>query len=230
MERLAHLAAFPLCARCLAEEPPRTTVATIVDHVLPHKGDMQLFWDRSNWQSLCKPCHDRKTGMEDGGLRPGRVAWHPGFLRRSVADLTIVCGAPGSGKSTWVAARALAGDVIIDVDVIGSEMCGTGLHDWHRRRLVDIGRERNRRLLMLSDWDMRGRKAWFIVSEPKPDWRQWWQDQLSPRRIVVIETQAFECIRRINADPTRTRTSGRMVEAWWRAYRRRQGDVVVGGG
>jgi len=22
-------------------------------------------WDESNWQALCKPCHDRKTWMED---------------------------------------------------------------------------------------------------------------------------------------------------------------------
>ncbi|WP_143035082.1 HNH endonuclease [Marininema mesophilum] len=25
-----------------------------------------LFWDKDNWQSLCKRCHDRKTAIEDG--------------------------------------------------------------------------------------------------------------------------------------------------------------------
>ncbi|WP_456243258.1 HNH endonuclease [Thermacetogenium phaeum] len=34
---------------------------------MPHKGDRQLFWDESNWQALCKPCHDSKTAREDGG-------------------------------------------------------------------------------------------------------------------------------------------------------------------
>ena len=34
-----------------------------VDHIIPHRGDPELFWDRSNWQALCKNCHDRKTGM-----------------------------------------------------------------------------------------------------------------------------------------------------------------------
>nr|WP_292832122.1 HNH endonuclease signature motif containing protein [Mesorhizobium sp.] len=34
---------------------------------------MRLFWDRSNWQPLCKPCHDRKTATSDGGFgREGR--------------------------------------------------------------------------------------------------------------------------------------------------------------
>lgn len=32
--------------------------AEIVDHIKPHKGDQQLFWDQANWQSLCKKCHD----------------------------------------------------------------------------------------------------------------------------------------------------------------------------
>ena len=39
--------------------------ATVVDHVVPHRGDIKLFWDRDNWQSLCKEHHDRKTLTED---------------------------------------------------------------------------------------------------------------------------------------------------------------------
>ena len=26
---------------------------------------MKLFWDRDNWQPLCKQCHDKKTARED---------------------------------------------------------------------------------------------------------------------------------------------------------------------
>ena len=38
---------------------------TLVDHIVPHRGDQALFWDEQNWQPLCKSCHDKKTG---GGL------------------------------------------------------------------------------------------------------------------------------------------------------------------
>lgn len=32
--------------------------ANVVDHVVPHRGDMKLFWDRKNWQPLAaSPCH-----------------------------------------------------------------------------------------------------------------------------------------------------------------------------
>jgi 5-methylcytosine-specific restriction protein A len=27
-----------------------------------------LFWNETNWQPLCKECHDRKTATEDGGF------------------------------------------------------------------------------------------------------------------------------------------------------------------
>lgn len=58
-----YLAAHPLCVRCLREG--RYKKATLVDHIIPHRGDEKLFWDRDNWQALCKRCHDRKTWTED---------------------------------------------------------------------------------------------------------------------------------------------------------------------
>lgn len=55
----------PLC-QCLDcdEGRKRITVATVVDHKVPHRGDMVVFWDTSNWQAMAKACHDRKTQRE----------------------------------------------------------------------------------------------------------------------------------------------------------------------
>lgn len=64
--REGYLRAHPLCASCSTDAVP--VMATVVDHIIPHKGDRALFWQRSNWQGLCKPCHDRKTAREDGGF------------------------------------------------------------------------------------------------------------------------------------------------------------------
>ncbi len=58
--RAAYLRRNPLCAQCWKEG--RLTPATVVDHIVPHRGDQLLFWDQDNWQSLCRRCHDRKTG------------------------------------------------------------------------------------------------------------------------------------------------------------------------
>lgn len=32
--------------------------ADLVDHITPHKGNPRLFWDQSNWQALCRHCHN----------------------------------------------------------------------------------------------------------------------------------------------------------------------------
>ena len=61
--RKQYLTAHPLCVKCMAEG--RYVRATVVDHIVPHRGDKSLFWDQNNWQSLCKACHDKKTGLED---------------------------------------------------------------------------------------------------------------------------------------------------------------------
>lgn len=61
--RIRYLRMYPLCAECLRQG--KAVEATVVDHIVPHRGDQRLFWDESNWQSLCKPCHDRKTWNED---------------------------------------------------------------------------------------------------------------------------------------------------------------------
>lgn len=57
------LKAHPLCVRCL--ENGKFISANVVDHIVPHRGSKELFWDESNWQSLCKRCHDKKTMTED---------------------------------------------------------------------------------------------------------------------------------------------------------------------
>lgn len=59
--RLIHLQSHPLCAEC--ERHGHTTEATVVDHITPHRGNPELFWDAAgNWESLCAACHNRKTG------------------------------------------------------------------------------------------------------------------------------------------------------------------------
>lgn len=56
----------PLCAECASNG--KVVAAEVVDHIKAAKGNKELFWNESNWQSLCKECHDRKTASEDGAF------------------------------------------------------------------------------------------------------------------------------------------------------------------
>lgn len=55
----AQLAKQPACEICLSFDPDTPAPATVVDHIIPHKGDLTLFLDPENLQSSCKPCHDQ---------------------------------------------------------------------------------------------------------------------------------------------------------------------------
>lgn len=76
--REGFLKKHPLCLTC--EAVGVLNPAVVVDHIIPHRNDKDLFWQRDNWQPLCKSCHDKKTAKEDGGF--GR----PGGGQKSVID------------------------------------------------------------------------------------------------------------------------------------------------
>lgn len=48
------------------------TLATVVDHITPHRGDSLLFWNFQNLQSLCHTCHASVKQMQEN--RPGSVS------------------------------------------------------------------------------------------------------------------------------------------------------------
>lgn len=72
-----YLRKHPLCVYCWRDG--RVVAANVVDHIIAHKlkeaidsGDeakvekaRALFWNSTNWQSLCKPCHDSVKQKEE---------------------------------------------------------------------------------------------------------------------------------------------------------------------
>jgi 5-methylcytosine-specific restriction protein A len=68
--RKAVLARDRICVIC------KSWAAGEADHLIPARkyiaqngGDMNRFYDESNLQGLCKPCHSRKTATEDGAFQ-----------------------------------------------------------------------------------------------------------------------------------------------------------------
>jgi 5-methylcytosine-specific restriction protein A len=78
--RRVYLAAHPLCVMCSAAK--RVTAANVVDHIIPHEGNQELFWSEENWQSLCRLHHDTTKAEIEGRHQAkakfddsGRVIW-----------------------------------------------------------------------------------------------------------------------------------------------------------
>lgn len=67
-ERSLYLKQHPICECDECKKLNRVRAATVVDHDKPHKGNKELFWDKTNWRAMAKECHDRKTATQDGGF------------------------------------------------------------------------------------------------------------------------------------------------------------------
>lgn len=66
--RLQQLNKEPLCDYCIQFDE-RYTQATVVDHVIPHQGNLELMYDENNLNSLCKFHHDSyKQRLEKQGV------------------------------------------------------------------------------------------------------------------------------------------------------------------
>ena len=92
--REAKLQQDPWCAHCLAQD--KHTPASEVDHIRPFKGKgdpLRLDW--RNLQSLCKPCHSRKTAKDKQSGATDRPATM--IDDRPAPNLKTTSGSPTGG-------------------------------------------------------------------------------------------------------------------------------------
>ncbi|URI11432.1 ATP-binding protein [Aquincola tertiaricarbonis] len=148
---------------------------------------------------------------------------HPRWLTPPRCKVHLVCGAPGSGKSTHVATHRQPGDTVIDVDEILAELAGLPLYVGDKAQWLGAAiDERNRRLQALAA-QPADHVAWFIVGAADPAACQWWAVKLRTRSIVVIHTPRRECLARIAADPRRAHCQAEHIAAvnyWFDARER----------
>ena len=52
---------YPVCFIC-------GSPAKIADHIIPHRGNVSLFYDETNLQPMCWSCHSRKTLKENNNF------------------------------------------------------------------------------------------------------------------------------------------------------------------
>lgn len=208
--RAVKLQNDPLCEHCAKNN--KITIATMVHHVMTinERPDLRLVLD--NLESICAPCHAAiHRDMKHEPTK--RTEAHPEYLKASISPLTIVCGAPCSGKSTYVNEHKQSNDLIIDLDIIASTMARTSLHGWNRNQWLDAAlAERNSLLRGLSV--NRYNHVWFIVSEASQERRDWWQHHLAAVDLVVMDTSLDECLRRLDGSD-RPPTSANAIRQWF---------------
>jgi hypothetical protein len=210
-QRKRRLRSEPLCRECRANG--RVTAATSIDHIKPLAFGGTDTDD--NIQALCTDCHAFKTAAEEAAT--GGAANHPDWLKPSAIPLTILCGPPCSGKTTYIQERAGPGDMVIDLDGIMMRLDPSYRH-WSGMLTQDLFNKAIRvRNSLLGSLDRRDRgQAWFIVSAPTKAERDWWHRKLGGE-MILLHPGADECKRR--ALQRGTPDAARGVDEWERASR-----------
>lgn len=181
-----------LCEECRRQGI--VTPGTIADHIVPKaRGGGN---ERSNYQLLCKPCHGAKAASERGKMGIS----HPEWLKPSGIPLTIVCGPPGAGKTTYAEGEAakVGGGYVIDLDRIVQRQTGTHGHQQDRGGdrawLFPALYERNRLLGELAA--SAAGACWFIVMAPTAQERRWWADKLGGD-VKLLDPGEALCTQRV---------------------------------
>jgi 5-methylcytosine-specific restriction protein A len=196
-----------LCQPCLALG--KLTQGNIVDHII--NKEIGGSDDPENLRVICKPCHMMKTASESAHGR-SNTKYEPEWLPQAIIPVTVVCGPPGSGKTTYVKERAEDGDLVLDADVIAAEMFDLPLYHADRDQVSAAIRYRNKMLAGLADAECGYKQAWLIVTANSDAKRQFWKIKYG--NLTVMTTDKRECMERIRNDHRRPEAGKkRMIDA-----------------
>ena len=127
--------------------------------------------------------------------------------RRMMGKRYVVCGAPCSGKTTWVEQHATPGDVVWDFDVVATALTRT------ERRVPEtiplLGSMRDALI------------AWLVGTETIADVYLIATQQADAQRIaarigaevITMEADEATCLEWLRADPTRAAVADRQERA-----------------
>ena len=145
-----------------------------------------------------------------------------------MTQVTIVCGAPGSGKTSWAARQMCWGDLILDIDTLYQALTGLPMYDKPQTLLPVVLAIRDAVVAQLNKPN-QVQKAFIITTTTKHAEIIAMAQKLKGR-VVVLGTASVTCLQRISADPRRKdklEQWQQLVKRWFRDWRELPGAKVV---
>lgn len=199
-----------------------------IRHIEPWNiNDPEVTLNWTNLKAVCKKCHEQEHAQDYKAFK-GQPAKLNGISFDENGDaiespnVFLVCGSPGSGKTTYVLRNKLPHDLVIDLDYICAALMGeSGGVRLDFRAVLPTALE-VRKLLYQCIQQRRGKwERAFVVTATA--------DALEMRRLaqelnaelVLMDTTLKECLERIRNDPQRNRSRRkfeRLAIEWHEKY------------
>lgn len=130
--------------------------------------------------------------------------------------LTVVTGPPAAGKTTWVAARAKPGDIVIDQDLIAAALTVQGdLHDYGRT-IRTIAQSARRAAITEALKASRTLDVYIVHTQPGPTMQQVYRQHGA--RIITIDPGRDIVLARCRTE--RPRAVLAAVQRWYSDHER----------
>ncbi len=222
--RSLFLAQNPTCVHPDCRQP-----ATDVDHIISirDRPDLRLSW--SNLRPFCHSHHSARTARDQGFARPGRNSPPPADAVPKLRyghfplSITLVCGPPASGKTSYVKSQARTGDLIIDLDSIAAALCLSQPHLQSIDVLPFAWEARDALYARIAGGSKKpGQRAWIICGGARAEDRRRVVQATGGRPVstVMLFINASECVLRLSRDhdPRPRSEMVAAIEAWHRNY------------
>lgn len=173
------------------------------DHIIPlEHGGARL--DPANIQPMCRRSHASKTAADKQK-----------YARGQLNNITLVCGPPCSGKTTYVREHMQSGDLVIDLDAILQALSfADDPHAQQASLLPFAWQARDAVLDRLAARPDRPQHTWIIDSAASQSRRLAITQRFSAA-VVCIDTARDVCLERAAQRPDPT-TTIEAINRWFR--------------
>lgn len=164
--------------------PPRSWNSPVVDHIMPHEGNEQLFWDPKNLQCVSRQYHDAVKRARERAV--DRSARRPAWLEPSACPLTIVVG-PEDQALAFIEKTRGPDDRVIALgpclEAVSGLAPGPGLHD---ERSMNAGVFLRNYWLGELNRAPAGIRAWFACGDTNEEAVQWFASKLRAEDVIRV--------------------------------------------
>lgn len=185
--------------------------------------------------AVCDDCHkkehaqDKKRRAQPAKLNGIAFDENGNAIRQP--NVFLVCGSPGSGKSTYVFENKSADDLVVDLDYICAALMGEmgSAHLEHEAALSVALEVRDFLYSIIRGRRGKWQRAFIVTTIANPREMKALADDLRAE-IVLIDTPLQECLKRIRNDPSR-RTKRRLFERlameWHENYSKASDNALI---